>query len=77
VAAAGLCHSDVGDLTGNGAVAFAPITLGHEIARTVAVVGSGASSWRPGDRVAVMATPQGRAAACAEGRVTGRLVAVR
>ncbi|WP_406497482.1 zinc-binding dehydrogenase [Streptomyces sp. NBC_00846] len=61
VKAAGLCHSDVGFLDGTltSLLPFRPITLGHEIAGVVSVVGSGVSRFRVGDRVAVPAAIEG------------------
>jgi alcohol dehydrogenase, propanol-preferring len=53
IKAAGLCHSDIGYLDGtiSGVVAFAPMTLGHEIAGVVSAVGEGVTRLRVGDRV--------------------------
>ena len=56
VRAAGMCHSDVGELdepSWAASITRNPITLGHEIAGEVVAVGSGVSPWRPGDRVGV------------------------
>jgi alcohol dehydrogenase, propanol-preferring len=56
VRAAGMCHSDVGELDEpSWAVNITrnPITLGHEIAGEIVEVGAPVSQWRPGDRVGV------------------------
>lgn len=56
VHAAGMCHSDVGELDEpSWAVNITrnPITLGHEIAGVVVAVGSAVTLWQPGDRVGV------------------------
>jgi propanol-preferring alcohol dehydrogenase len=53
VAAAGICHSDVHYRDGLGTVGPLPLTLGHEIAGTVAEVGEGVDSNRLGSRVGV------------------------
>lgn len=56
VRAAGMCHSDVGELDmPSWAVNITknPITLGHEIAGEVVEVGELVGTWRPGDRVGV------------------------
>lgn len=61
VKAAGLCHSDVGYLDGTltYALAFRPITLGHEIAGVVSAIGSQVSQFRVGDRVVIPAKVEG------------------
>lgn len=56
VRAAGMCHSDVGELDEpSWAVNITrnPITLGHEIAGEVVATGPGVDAWRAGDRVGV------------------------
>ncbi|WKN50703.1 zinc-binding dehydrogenase [Nocardioides sp. Arc9.136] len=56
VRAAGMCHSDVGELDEPSwaeNITRNPITLGHEIAGDVAALGAGVDSWSPGDRVGV------------------------
>lgn len=53
VAAAGICHSDVHYRSGTPTPPSLPITLGHEIAGTVAAVGAGVAPGRLGERVAV------------------------
>lgn len=57
VRAAGMCHSDVGELDEPSWAAHItrnPITLGHEIAGVVVAVGSAAvTQWQVGDRVGV------------------------
>lgn len=70
VGACGLCGTDV-HIAREGTVptAYAPITLGHEPAGTVAKVGPGVEGWKEGDRVAVY--PQetcGSCSFCREGR---------
>lgn len=52
VRATGLCHSDWHAWAGHDDVAL-PHIPGHELAGTVAAVGSGVRSWRLGDRVTV------------------------
>jgi alcohol dehydrogenase, propanol-preferring len=53
VRAAGLCHTDVGVLTGaiEGFIRHTPIVLGHEIAGEITAVGPGTAGWHVGDRV--------------------------
>ncbi|MBN1935002.1 MAG: zinc-binding dehydrogenase [Anaerolineae bacterium] len=53
VQAAGICHSDAHYRAGTSPVAFAPLTLGHEVAGVVEQVGDQVSTFRPGDRVCV------------------------
>jgi 2-desacetyl-2-hydroxyethyl bacteriochlorophyllide A dehydrogenase len=56
VAATGICGSDIHiAVEGITPTPYHPITLGHEIAGTVARTGSAVSGWRPGDRVSVSA----------------------
>ena len=51
VRAAGICHSDVHYRSGVSPAGPLPITLGHEVAGTVARVGELVTSLQPGDRV--------------------------
>jgi propanol-preferring alcohol dehydrogenase len=56
VRAAGMCHSDVGELdepSWAANITRNPITLGHEIAGEVAAVGSLVTGWTRGQRVGV------------------------
>ena len=53
VAAAGICHSDVHYRAGLSPAGPLPLTLGHEVAGTVARVGALVPSFQPGDRVCV------------------------
>lgn len=56
VRAAGMCHSDVGEIdepSWAATITRNPITLGHEIAGEVAAVGNEVAGWRPGQRVGV------------------------
>ncbi len=56
VGAAGMCHSDVGEIdepSWAATITRNPITLGHEIAGEVAAVGTEVTGWRPGQRVGV------------------------
>ena len=56
VRAAGMCHSDVGEIdepSWAATITRNPITLGHEIAGEVAAVGTGVTGWTPGQRVGV------------------------
>jgi alcohol dehydrogenase, propanol-preferring len=59
VEAAGMCHSDVHIVGGPGLpwLSRTPITLGHEVAGTIAAVGPGVTDFAVGDRVGVSATP--------------------
>lgn len=51
VKAAGVCHSDVHYRAGTSPAGPLPLTLGHEVAGTVAEVGEAVDGWEPGDRV--------------------------
>ena len=55
VAAAGLCHSDIGIISGPGAawITHLPIVLGHEVAGTISQLGADVSGFSIGDRVAI------------------------
>jgi propanol-preferring alcohol dehydrogenase len=53
IAAAGICRSDVHYRAGFPRVGPLPLTLGHEIAGTVATVGAGVTDLATGDRVCV------------------------
>lgn len=53
VAAAGICHSDAHYRASSPAPGRIPVTLGHEIAGTIADVGRGVAGSRIGERVAV------------------------
>lgn len=56
VRAAGMCHSDVGELdepSWAASITRNPITLGHEIAGEILAVGADVRDWRPGQRVGV------------------------
>lgn len=79
--AAGICHSDVHYRDGVSAVAMLPITLGHEIAGTVAALGEDVRGVAVGQRVAVhyLATcgdcdecARGREQFCPRGRMFGK-----
>lgn len=64
IAAAGLCHSDVGVLTEASwqrTLAFTPIVLGHEISGIVVARGDGVDRVAVGDRVGVCPTATGGA----------------
>ncbi|MFD1247258.1 alcohol dehydrogenase catalytic domain-containing protein [Nocardioides ginsengisoli] len=61
VRAAGMCHSDVGELdepSWADKITRNPITLGHEIAGEIVAVGDEVTDWAPGQRVGVH--PMGR-----------------
>lgn len=60
VQAAGLCHSDIHILKwhGDSWLGKKPITIGHEVAGTVAKLGPGVSEFKIGDRVAASPPPQ-------------------
>jgi len=67
VRATGVCRSDWHAWLGHDPVPL-PMVPGHELAGTVAVVGSGVSRWRVGDRVTVpFACGCGRCEQCAAG----------
>ncbi len=51
VAACGICGSDVHGYDGSTGRRIPPIVMGHEAAGTVAAVGTGVTSFHPGDRV--------------------------
>jgi alcohol dehydrogenase (NADP+) len=53
IAWAGICHSDIHTVRGDWGPQQYPLTVGHEIAGIVAEVGSAATRYQPGDRVAV------------------------
>jgi alcohol dehydrogenase len=53
VAASGICRSDWHAWQGHDADVVLPHVPGHELAGTVAAVGSGVTRWRAGDRVTV------------------------
>ena len=53
VVAAGICRSDVHYRAGFPKVGPLPLTLGHEVAGTVAAVGSSVTEFKTGDRVCV------------------------
>jgi D-arabinose 1-dehydrogenase-like Zn-dependent alcohol dehydrogenase len=65
----GLCRSDWHGWMGHDpGIRVLPHVPGHELAGTVAAVGSGVANWRPGDRVtAPFSCACGRCAACARG----------
>ncbi len=52
IRAAGICHSDL-HYRDDAGRARLPVTLGHEISGVVSAVGSGVTSFAPGDRVAL------------------------
>lgn len=52
IEAAGICHSDAHYRAGKGRINL-PLTLGHEIAGTVAKIGNGVTGVKVGDRVAL------------------------
>jgi propanol-preferring alcohol dehydrogenase len=51
VKAAGICHSDAHYRAGRSLVRPLPLTLGHEVAGVVEMVGAEVSQFQPGDRV--------------------------
>lgn len=53
VAACGVCGTDHGFVAGGFPGINWPLTLGHEIAGTIAELGSGVTDWQLGERVAV------------------------
>ncbi|MFG1673339.1 NAD(P)-dependent alcohol dehydrogenase [Micromonospora sp. NPDC049282] len=68
VGAVGACHSDLHILDAAAGVFPTPMTLGHEIAGTVATAGPGVDGWAPGDRAAVYGIIGcGRCRACLRG----------
>ena len=62
VAAAGLCHTDVGFMEGTleGVLGFTPIILGHEAAGVVSAIGDAVEGVAVGDRVAISAMGDGK-----------------
>lgn len=56
IRAAGVCHSDLAMLDGTLTPAF-PLVLGHEAAGEIVEVGTGVTSVRPGDHVALNWSP--------------------
>ena len=54
VVAAGICRSDVHYRAGFPKVGPLPLTLGHEVAGTVAAVGSSVTEFKTGDRGGVL-----------------------
>lgn len=70
VAACGICGSDVHGYDGSSGRRIPPIVMGHEAAGTVAAVGQGVTSCRPGDRVTFDSTVScGECAFCRRGDV--------
>ena len=68
VGASGICRSDWHAWQGHDADVVLPHVPGHELAGTVAVVGSGVTRWRTGDRVTVpFVNACGACAQCAAG----------
>lgn len=66
----GICASDVHVVQGITPHGELPMTLGHEVAGTVAAVGEGVDGWLFGDRVAVAAgIPCGACEYCRVGRI--------
>ncbi len=53
IAYAGICHSDIHTVRGQWGPQRYPLTVGHEIAGTVAEIGSGVTRYQVGDRVGV------------------------
>jgi uncharacterized zinc-type alcohol dehydrogenase-like protein len=53
IAYAGICHSDIHTVRGEWGEVVYPLTVGHEIAGTVAAVGSEVTAFAVGDRVGV------------------------
>jgi propanol-preferring alcohol dehydrogenase len=53
VKAAGICHSDAHYRSGRSRVQPLPLTLGHEVAGLVEIVGANVAEFQPGDRVCV------------------------
>jgi len=68
VTGAGVCHSDLHILHASESLFPTPMTFGHEVAGTVAAVGSGVTGWDPGTPVLVyLAWGCGRCRQCALG----------
>lgn len=69
IAYAGICHSDIHQVRGEWGRGNFPMVPGHEIAGTVAAVGSAVTRHRVGDRVGVgcMVDSCGVCAACKDG----------
>ena len=71
VSASGVCHADIGTAAASGAGTAFPVTPGHEVAGTIAELGSGVTGRRLGGRVAVgwFGGSCGRCAFCRAGDV--------
>jgi uncharacterized zinc-type alcohol dehydrogenase-like protein len=69
IAWAGICHSDIHTVRGEWGATTYPLTPGHEIAGTVAAVGSAVEGLAVGDRVGVgcMVDSCGECAQCRDG----------
>ena len=83
IKAAGICHSDVHYREGVSSVDHLPITLGHEVAGEIEMVGRDVTDYKVGDRVCVnyMITcgkcqycVQGTEQFCVEGKMIGKNV---
>jgi len=70
VAACGVCHTDLHYIDhGTPTFKTPPLVLGHEISGTVAALGAGVSTLRPGDKVLLAAVLTcGQCTACRAGR---------
>lgn len=70
VRACGICGSDVHGLDGSTGRRRPPIIMGHEAAGVICEAGSGATDWKPGDRVTFDSTVYcGECAFCRAGRI--------
>ena len=69
IAYAGICHSDIHQVREEWGKAIFPMVPGHEIAGTVAAVGSGVTKYKVGDRVGVgcMSDSCGECTYCKDG----------
>src|SRR6202021_1313478 len=70
VAACGICGSDVHGYDGTSGRRIPPLVMGHEAAGVVASVGTGVSTFKPGDRVTFDSTVYcGECEFCRQGEI--------